>query len=475
MEKNKYKKYLFMFFAFSTLLLQAQTQIGANIQGEAAGDLFGVAINMPDDKTIAIGSVFNDKAGIDAGLVRIYNWNGSSWVQQGNDFIGESAGDCTGSSVSMPNATTVAIGSGGSNHSRGHVKVYHWDGTAWIQRGTGIFGESVGDWLGIKVAMPDLNTLAIGANGYNGSTGFVTINVWDGANWIQRGSTIYGDAPGDLLGIALSMPNANTLAIAAPFSSNTAGYVRVYNWNGKDWLQKGVDIVGESPGDKLGFGLSMPDENTLSVGAYGKNNGTGDVRIYSWNGNSWIQKGATLTGEIEGEQFGWSVNMPQKNMIAIGAPLKNNSTGQVNVYFWNGSKWVKVGTNLTGSKPFDRTGFIVNMPDANTLAVGSPNLNTSSETGYAQVFSFSGLVVFPKEIEKNIQIFPNPASQYIQIKADLQYIGLNYTMYDISGKIVLNGKLNYDKTTVNLSDFASGVYLLNFYGNENKTFKIIKN
>ena len=46
----------------------------------------------------------------DAGHVRIYEWNGSSWVQQGQDIDGEAADDWSGS-VSMNAAgDRVAIG-----------------------------------------------------------------------------------------------------------------------------------------------------------------------------------------------------------------------------------------------------------------------------------------------------------------------------------------------------------------------------
>ena len=45
---------------------------------------------------VAIGADYNDGNGYNAGHVRIYDWNGSSWVQQGQDIDGEAAGDYSG-------------------------------------------------------------------------------------------------------------------------------------------------------------------------------------------------------------------------------------------------------------------------------------------------------------------------------------------------------------------------------------------
>ena len=45
---------------------------------------------------VAIGAIWNDGNGTDAGHVRIFEWNGSSWVQQGQDIDGEAADDESG-------------------------------------------------------------------------------------------------------------------------------------------------------------------------------------------------------------------------------------------------------------------------------------------------------------------------------------------------------------------------------------------
>ena len=44
-----------------------------------------------------VGARFNDGNGFNSGHVRIFNWNGSNWVQLGSDIDGEAASDFEGS------------------------------------------------------------------------------------------------------------------------------------------------------------------------------------------------------------------------------------------------------------------------------------------------------------------------------------------------------------------------------------------
>ena len=96
--------------------------------------------------------------------------------------------------------------------------------------------------------MPDENTIAIGAmlnDGNGSSSGHVRVFVWDGLNWTQKGSDIDGTVAGDATGGAISMPDANTIAIGAhpnDFNGANAGEVRIFEWNGTNWIQKGVSL-----------------------------------------------------------------------------------------------------------------------------------------------------------------------------------------------------------------------------------------
>ena len=153
---------------------------------------------------VAIGAYGNDGNGIDSGHVRLYAWNGSSWVQRGSDIDGEAAYDYSGCSVSLSaDGSVVAIGAYGNDGNgsiAGHVRLYAWNGSSWVQRGSDIDGEAADDRSGISVSLSaDGSVVAIGAYGNDGNgsnSGHVRLYAWNGSSWVQRGSDIDGEAAG---------------------------------------------------------------------------------------------------------------------------------------------------------------------------------------------------------------------------------------------------------------------------------------
>jgi len=383
---------------------QTWNQKGLDIDGEAEMDISGNSVSMPDAHTVAIGAPENDGNSTDAGHVRIYTWDGSEWVQKGQDIDGEAEGDQFGWSVSMPDAHTVAIGAplnDGNGSDAGHVRIYTWNGSEWVQKGGDIDGEKEFDESGRSVSMPDAHTVAIGAYGNDGNgpnAGHVRIYAWSGNAWVQKGSDIDGEARIDRSGWSVSMPDANTVAIGAYGNDGNgpnAGHVRIYEWNGNLWVQKGLDIDGEAPYDYSGMSVSMPDANTVAIGADGNDaNGSyaGHVRIYTWNGNAWIQKGQDIDGEAEGDWSGYSISMPDANTVAIGAIFNDGNgseAGHVRIYEWNGNAWVQKGLDIDGEAAFDLSGCTVSMPDAHTVAIGAPeNDGNGTDAGHVRVYSF---------------------------------------------------------------------------------------
>ena len=66
------------------LLASSWTQVGGDIDGEAADDKSGNTVSMSSDGTrMAIGAKINDNNGNDdAGHVRVYSESGGTWTQQ---------------------------------------------------------------------------------------------------------------------------------------------------------------------------------------------------------------------------------------------------------------------------------------------------------------------------------------------------------------------------------------------------------
>jgi len=278
-------------------------QMGADIDGEAAVDDSGYSVSLSSDGTVvAIGARYNDGNGFNSGHVRVYAWDDStSWDQMGADIDGEARGDLSGWSVSLSSdGTVVAIGAyanDGNGSRSGHVRVYAWGvSSSWVQRGADIDGEDEDDVSGDSVSLSNDGTVvAIGALGNDGNgskSGHVRVYVWISPSWVQRGADIDGEDEDDLSGVSVSLSNDGTVvAIGAEENDgngSNSGHVRVYAWAGSpsSWVQMGADIDGEAAGDYSGTSVSLSSDGTVvAIGAYGNGgvngNASGHVRVYS--------------------------------------------------------------------------------------------------------------------------------------------------------------------------------------------------
>lgn len=402
-------------------------QIGLDIDGENPGDQSGISVSISaNGSIIAIGTQLNDGNGTDSGHVRIFQYNGSSWSQLGNDIDGEASNDQSGNSISLSaDGNRIAIGAtlnNGNGTSSGHVRVFQWDGTSWSTLGNDINGEVSGDQFGHSVILSDDgNRVAAGSTNNDGNgtnSGHVRIFQWNGSGWSQLGSSIYGQVVNDKIGAAIAFSSGgNRIAIGARMLGN--GEARVYEWNGSSWTQVGSDIIGENASDRFGVGVSISSDGTvLSVGAHlndGNGISSGHVRVFKWNGSQWDQRGSDIDGEAAGDQSG---THPPKlsadgNIIAIRATKNDGNgtdSGHVRIFKWNGTSWVKIGNDIDGENSGDNSGHSVDLSADGTRVIIGATLNDGNGTssGHARIFQIdeevSGLRY---ETEYNHNLFSN--------------------------------------------------------------------
>jgi len=295
------------------------------------------------------------------------------WVQVGNDIDGEMEGDWAGGTqkgLSMNGSgTTIAVGSSGHDVNGaanvGHVRVFDFDNKGlWLQRGLDIEGESAKDNSGSTVVLSeDGNVVAIGEpNSEAGSTdrlardyGQVRVFEWSGIVWEQRGQPIAGDAKCDFAssygGLAIDASGTTVVVGAAHYdvgglNGRNQGQVRVFDWVDANWNQRGDDVLGKAPGDWFGTSVDI--------------NGSGDT-------------------------------------VAVGAMFDDSDgarQGSVGIYDWNGGEWSQRGNDIVGEEDYDFSGSSLAINDAgDVVVVGSPQTNAPfghSERGAATVYEWRG-------------------------------------------------------------------------------------
>jgi hypothetical protein len=107
----------------------AWIQLGADIDGEASSDFSGWSVALSSDGTrLAVGGYANDGGGTDSGHMRVFDLVGGAWTQVGTDIDGEAAGDRFGSSVALSSdGSRLAVGgpfNDGNGSDAGHVRVF---------------------------------------------------------------------------------------------------------------------------------------------------------------------------------------------------------------------------------------------------------------------------------------------------------------------------------------------------------------
>jgi hypothetical protein len=166
--------------------------------------------------------------------VRVYTWNGISWIRRGNDIDGESAGDLSGYSAALSNkGNTLVIGTPGNNGFTGRVRIYSWNGTLGSQ-GFGNLGTHTTDTGDINTAgaftLTDVRSTA-------SKTGYFT----NFASFSQLGSLSFNTSVGTSLRFyhpALGTFVSNSITTTSNIS--TPGKVR------------NITIIGTLSGGTLG-------------------------------------------------------------------------------------------------------------------------------------------------------------------------------------------------------------------------------
>ena len=87
-----------------------------------------VSLLSNDGSVLAIGAYGNDGNGDYSGHVHVYSWDGTTYLQRGSGIDGEAAYNGSGLSVSLSNdGSVLAIGAhfnDGNGYNSGHVRVY---------------------------------------------------------------------------------------------------------------------------------------------------------------------------------------------------------------------------------------------------------------------------------------------------------------------------------------------------------------
>lgn len=386
-----------LFLHIFPFLISAQyVQLGDDIDGESFGDFSGWSCTLSaNGDRLCVGEKFNNEGsptsggGSNFGQVRCYQWNGTNWIPLADDTHGEVTSDNFGDSIEMNNNGTRYVASA-TGSTINYVRVYALSGATWVLLGNEIVGQNTGNSFGSDVSMNGAgNIIAIGESrdDTNGTdSGRVLIYQIISNTWQLLGAPINGLDTLDRSGSSVSINNSGTtVAIGASNDDSSPGQdgaVRIYDFDGTSWVQRGSAIYGGPNTSVFGDEVSINNNgNVVAIGDRGSNAGGGSnsgmTQVYEFDGTDWVQRGQSLFGVNSSDNFGISVSLDGAgNTLLVGGDGSSFSDpGYVKFYEYDGTTWVQVGativaenTGQTQAQHFGRATAISN--DGLTGAVG---------------------------------------------------------------------------------------------------------
>ena len=405
-------------------------QLGQDIDG-LIGDQSGLAVSLSaDGSRVAIASPFNSNTGSFAGAVRVYEYTGAAWVQVGQDIEGVNAQDVFGSDVAISDdGARIVIGVVGVGSQSGAVEVYEYSGASWVLLGQQIVADASNDQFGITVGMNGNGDRVIVGAGSNGS--YVKVFDYNGTSWNQVGQKITSQGY-----VVTIEPAGGVIGIGNPGNS---GVVRVYAFDGSTWNQRGNDIIGSSPNSHLGTAISInTDGGSIAVGIPGDDivrMYSYSTQPNQWVQVGQDITGYDNAGDDA--DFGSISLTPGGDFLAIASRYSNtngNNSGDGRVFQLINNIWTQIGNTVVGEASGDEMGKTSISDDGARVAFGArKNDGGGLSSGHVRVYEnihvgLEGLNV------QTIAVYPNPGNGDLNIKSDVDISCID--VYDYAGRVV---------------------------------------
>lgn len=372
---------------------------GSPIYGTVTEDRAGRCVSMSGDGTRVLLSYSGGSSDMMAfnSSVRVYEYTNNSWSQMGSDiptFLRYT--HSPGGSVISNDGSTIALCTTYGEDSM--IRVFNWNGSSWVQRGANLYGNHTGTSnFGVDAALNhDGTVLAAGESKTRDAWWY----KWNGSSWVLRVVIPdSGTSTSNLRENGLSLDaSGNRLAFATHAYTNSlggnVGHARVFDWdeNTSTSTQVGSDIEGDSKNDYLQSVSITGDGSTIVVGSVFDDTGQegntneawtneGSIKVYKYINNSWVKQGSTLYGYQANQRMGWSVDINEEGTIIASASW-NSDNSRSHVWKWDGSDWQTYGSSILaedGART-DTAPTVSLSNDGNTIAIGEWKQDTNTET-----------------------------------------------------------------------------------------------
>jgi FG-GAP repeat/PKD domain/Chaperone of endosialidase len=394
---------LFVILLFSVAIsAQSFTQLQKLTASDAAaGDLFGHTVSLDGDTAIVGAYTEDNSGGSNAGSAYVFVRSGGTWTQQQKLTASDAApGYNFGFSVSV-SGDTVVVGSISVNNSSGQHAgaAYVFTRTAGVwtqQQRIQPVDAQLNDGFGYSVSVSGDTVVISSAADDDGAdaAGSAYVFTRSGGVWTQQQKLVASDPSTANFGHSMSM-NGDTIVIGAWAKNNGTGAAYVFVKMGATWIQQ-QKLTAADPvsGNSFGWSVSVSDDTT-AIGAIASDdagNDSGSTYIFTRSAGVWTQRQKIQASDAGADDlFGLSVSM-NGDMLVVSAAFDNNGSGvdagSIYIFTKTGGVWTQQ-QKLTASDAAagDEFGFSLSLSGDTVMAGADKDDNSGGiDAGSAYVF-----------------------------------------------------------------------------------------
>jgi hypothetical protein len=297
---------------------------------------------------------------------------------------------------------------------------------------------------------------------------------------------------------------SNGLVAWYPFNGNANDE----SGNGNNGINNGATLTVDRNGNaNKAYSFNGNNISTSYSGISG--NGARTISFwYNLSQNSSQTDMATMVGYggsgLAGGAWACAIFQNQPLIDVSASYAIYNATANINSWYFycvtydqtNGSNVLSTRLYINGilqtstTKTYN-TRIAINTGKNSPLTIGSSNTPESNFFGKLDDIGIWNRALTQLEITKlfnsstsnvveaneniDLKVYPNPASNRINIQSNFQLINAEYIISDLFGNTILQGKIMNENTNIEIANFSKGIYLLTVKNDAKQTFKIVKN
>lgn len=424
-----------LFVPTSTVFAQTWTGLGAGLNTT----VLTMCPTINED-SLFVGGRFSNSAGV--GMSNIAIWTGNQWKQPGSglDNVVRGIAQIDGK---------IYVGGEFAYYKDSLLNCFgEWDGSGFTGYARGFFKSGQHSVSAtVNAIVKYKNQLHVGgifdyAN--NKQDYMKNLARWNGSKWEDVSGGLTGNS-----GVNAMLVYHDTLFVAGGFT--TAGASTAFNiarWDGNAWRAAGAGLNYEV------ICLEVHHDILYAGGTFTKS-GTEEIfNIARWDGTAWQPVGTGMNGPV------YALKSYAGKLFAGGSFTSAGGNTCSNLAVWNGQQWQAAG---------DANAIIRSLAQSINLYAGGDftSMNGTSASRIAGMYLPNALQHISS---KNFNLYPNPASDFINLDIPSSHSFHTISVYTPDGKEISTQPV---ASTISVQNWKPGMYWIVLRSDDGMLKKVV--